>query len=412
MISGSSMEVMKDEWLDRDTEVQISRLKRIDWDFFNYKSRDPGYILHWYPARIIGAIPSTLIGLLSKDDDVVLDPFCGTGTNLVEAARAGRPSLGYDISHIAVLISEIRLQILRAPKSLLSIDNPVDKFLFEPLFSKDKPQPNEVREKIDKAMSYGDYLDRWFSLDQLSETAFLFLLCERCNDTIQRKFFSVVLSHCLRQVVGYANMGWSHLSDNVFPKKISRFSVAESFKSKLEKIRLEIQAYEKLKTTPMTVETHVFNEDSCRLIEETARGTVDIVITSPPYPGTCDYALTQRLSLPWFSIDPDSELSIEIGSRHYRHRGDFLETYKRKIGQCFMGVARRLKKYGKLAVVFPRFNDERDRVIDQLISVIEERGFKQFYTGIRNIHRTKRGLHWNIGTAVQQQIIAVFLKIE
>src|SRR6266566_1345483 len=40
--------------------------------------------------------------------DLVLDPFCGTGTTLVEAKKCGIPSVGCDAHPFAALVSRVK----------------------------------------------------------------------------------------------------------------------------------------------------------------------------------------------------------------------------------------------------------------------------------------------------------------
>ena len=61
--------------------------------------------LHRMMSRVGGFLPALvryLIGAYSRPGDVVLDPFCGKGTALLEAALAGRRAVGGDISPDAV----------------------------------------------------------------------------------------------------------------------------------------------------------------------------------------------------------------------------------------------------------------------------------------------------------------------
>ncbi len=54
--------------------------------------------IHPYPAKFIPQIPSRIIDECSNERHTVLDPFCGSGTTLLEARRKGRDSIGFDIN--------------------------------------------------------------------------------------------------------------------------------------------------------------------------------------------------------------------------------------------------------------------------------------------------------------------------
>ena len=94
--------------LHRSTSETISRLLNTDWSFPNESGGDGLYSLHPYPAKFIPQIPRALI----KDIGVaycgvVFDPFCGSGTTLIEAQSLGYSSVGIDLNPIATLISKV-----------------------------------------------------------------------------------------------------------------------------------------------------------------------------------------------------------------------------------------------------------------------------------------------------------------
>jgi hypothetical protein len=61
-----------------------------------------------YPARFTPAFARTAIAAFTKRGDLVLDPFVGGGTTLVEARLAGRLGLGSDLNPLAVLVSRAK----------------------------------------------------------------------------------------------------------------------------------------------------------------------------------------------------------------------------------------------------------------------------------------------------------------
>ncbi|MHC4107200.1 MAG: DNA-methyltransferase [Planctomycetota bacterium] len=62
-----------------------------------------------YPTQKPLALLSLLVDACCPREGVVLDPFCGSGTALVAAARSGRRFLGIDVNPEAVRISKERL---------------------------------------------------------------------------------------------------------------------------------------------------------------------------------------------------------------------------------------------------------------------------------------------------------------
>lgn len=63
-----------------------------------------------YPTQKPVALLERIVGLASDPGDLVLDPFCGSGTTLVAAQRLGRRSLGIDVEPEALRIARERLE--------------------------------------------------------------------------------------------------------------------------------------------------------------------------------------------------------------------------------------------------------------------------------------------------------------
>src|SRR5919108_536779 len=67
-----------------------------------------------YPARFSPAFARAAIELFTKPGDLVLDPFSGGGTTVVEAYALGRSAVGSDISHLAAFIGQVKVTPLSA----------------------------------------------------------------------------------------------------------------------------------------------------------------------------------------------------------------------------------------------------------------------------------------------------------
>ncbi len=68
-----------------------------------------------YPARFSPEFARSAIHAFSKPGDLVLDPFVGGGTTLVEAMRLGRRSIGADVNELATFVSSVKTTILTEP---------------------------------------------------------------------------------------------------------------------------------------------------------------------------------------------------------------------------------------------------------------------------------------------------------
>ncbi len=63
-----------------------------------------------YPTQKPEALLERVILASSNEGDVVLDPFCGSGTTLAVAKRLGRRFLGIDVSPVAVAVARGRIE--------------------------------------------------------------------------------------------------------------------------------------------------------------------------------------------------------------------------------------------------------------------------------------------------------------
>ena len=102
------MEAPREELL----EAAVRRFENRDWTFADAKTNGGVHSIHPYPARFIPQIPGTLLDTFHHvTGGAVLDPFCGSGTTLVECSARGIPSVGVDINHIAVLVASVKVKV-------------------------------------------------------------------------------------------------------------------------------------------------------------------------------------------------------------------------------------------------------------------------------------------------------------
>lgn len=82
---------------------------------------DATHSVHPYPARLIRHIPRFFFeSSVIPQDGVVVDPFCGSGTVLLEALLSGRRAVGVDSNPVATLISAVKTSPLDTSKARLA----------------------------------------------------------------------------------------------------------------------------------------------------------------------------------------------------------------------------------------------------------------------------------------------------
>jgi len=67
-----------------------------------------------YPARFSPTFASTAIELFSAPGDLVLDPYMGGGTTIVEAMVSGRRVVGVDLNSLAIFVTKVKTSILES----------------------------------------------------------------------------------------------------------------------------------------------------------------------------------------------------------------------------------------------------------------------------------------------------------
>jgi adenine-specific DNA methylase len=109
--------------IDEDGNVVMGQAKKgvplsDVWDipFLNPKAKERV----GYPTQKPIVLLEQIIKLVTAENDIVLDPFMGSGTTLVAAKLLGRRFIGFDISDDALMLAEKRLNtIVRTDSNLL-----------------------------------------------------------------------------------------------------------------------------------------------------------------------------------------------------------------------------------------------------------------------------------------------------
>jgi hypothetical protein len=83
------------------------------------KQHHPIHTLHPYPHKLVPSIARALIQHYSREHDTILDPFCGSGTALVEALMCGRHAIGYDSNPLAYAIARAKIALLCMDRTAL-----------------------------------------------------------------------------------------------------------------------------------------------------------------------------------------------------------------------------------------------------------------------------------------------------
>ena len=79
------------------------------WDFRGANTKEYTHCYHNYPAMMIPQIARRLIEEYKPEGAKrLLDPYCGSGTSLIEGMLAGLGVTGFDLNPLAVFISGVK----------------------------------------------------------------------------------------------------------------------------------------------------------------------------------------------------------------------------------------------------------------------------------------------------------------
>ena len=101
------VKIVNEPDLDYQIKIYSRNAKIVDdsWDFRNSNTKDFTHCFHSYPAMMIPQVARRIIDNLGKKSKILFDPYCGTGTSLVEANLKGIDAIGTDLNPLARLIA-------------------------------------------------------------------------------------------------------------------------------------------------------------------------------------------------------------------------------------------------------------------------------------------------------------------
>lgn len=249
---------------------------------------------HPYPCKFP---PAVALEHLSPET-VILDPYCGSGTTLLEAAAQGHAVIGVDCNPIAVLVS--RCKLIRGDKVFLDEGKSAIK-----LFKR------EADTFLRPTNGLPDFhgRDHWFMPHVQAELAGIL---EAIDQVAPSGDLRIVLQTALSSIVNRVSNQDSETRYARVERDVAPGVTSTAFVSKARGI---IDAIEERGLLPRDHSEAVHLAD-IRDGLPVESGSVDLIITSPPYANTMDYYLyhKQRMNILGFSFR--DTMKAEIGSRH------------------------------------------------------------------------------------------------
>lgn len=290
----------------------LNKLERHCWDFPDSKSSKGSlHAIHPYPAKFIPEIPQALIAEFAPAaGSLILDPFCGSGTSLVEAQRAGYDAVGVDLNPIACRIS--RLKTGPTPRSL----GLVASHCRDMAVAISGEIPHDIPN-----------LSHWFQ-PQVSDavsalkTAIQSEAPADCRDALELALSSILVR------VSNQDSDTRYAAVN---KEITRKQVLDLFLESAGRIEAALRA-----RPAVSSEVKIIESDILSVKPDVIGRRVGLVVTSPPYPNAYEYWLYHKYRMWWLGHDALRVKEREIGARaHFFGGGAKAGDFERQMAGVF-----------------------------------------------------------------------------
>ncbi len=332
------------------------------------------HFIHSYPAKLLQQIPYFFLNntIFSKENDIVMDPFCGTGTVLLEASLANRNAIGIDVNPLASLIAKTKtskVDISKLEKELESIQK-----LFKIYKSSKKKYylPNVSN------------IDYWYSKINIRKLSKIKDIINQIKDSEIKEFYLVVFSICCKKF-SYADPRISvpvKINKDKFSeghqlreaairslKFIDKNQVFEFFIEQAKKNISRLTEYQNVMMMNLN-EVSVYNSDIKHLANNLIKNnSIHLILTSPPYVSAQKYIRASSLSLQWLELSNSTIPELDkqsIGREHFPKK-----EYEKL---CLLGI----KKIDSILSIIYEENKLRAYITFKYLEEMQE-SFKYYY---------------------------------
>lgn len=324
--------------IDAGPEYQQLLTRALDVSADDPYATDHVHGFHSYPARLHARTAQSLVLSLTRSGQSVLDPFCGSGTVLVEANLSGRTALGIDANPLAVQLSRLKLhKTTEAERSAL-----LEQAQVVAAFAEDRRVA-----KAGPSKRYPRMIAVQFDPHVLLELDGLFSAIHAVQDNYCRAALSLVASSLLNKVSRRA----SDTSVAAQPKRLASGFVIRFFGKKTQELVTRLREFADKVPSGMR-EPSVRLGDARQLPLDAE--SVNAIVTSPPYPGVYDYVEHHWLRLKWLGFDTRHLENHEIGAKRQALRNSpdaFREAFHQQLQDCLREMARVIVPDGSIALV-------------------------------------------------------------
>ncbi|MHA1781681.1 MAG: DNA methyltransferase [Candidatus Thorarchaeota archaeon] len=317
-----------------------------DWTFERASTNYMTHGLHPYPARMIPQIARKLILRYSEPGATIWDPFCGSGTVLVESMLLERKSIGTDLNPFAIFLSKVKTSPIEPDTLSVASRKIIEQVL--------TLKPGDAEAQIPLIHN----IDYWFKKYVQKDLGQILALVNGVEDSDLRDFFRLCFASTVRDV---SNM------------KKGEFKIVRMKADKLKRFHPEVASIfvkHVQRCVPLMKSFYAALVDkgvyAPKIIEIDNRvapidpGSVDLVVTSPPYGDsgtTVAYGQYSKYPALWIGLEHEDVVSVDKrslgGSNKHDHSDGDLES--KSLSAIYQQVRAKSQKRAKQLLGF--FND-------------------------------------------------------
>ncbi len=371
------------------TSKLAHELNNGEWDFHGKDTQQHLHALHPYPARFIPQIPRKAILEWSSSGDVILDPFCGCGTTLLESIILGRGAIGVDNNAVACLVSRAKI----VPYSLNEI-KALGEFV---------ENLRHVLAEVSSIIPLPDYHNAsyWFDVEALKDLARLRVAINQLPENAKVFALAVFSSIIVRVSNQDSNTRYARVK-----KSYKSGDAVKWFKKRLTDAINRLWEIKDIPKARATV--HCADGRNLNFLPD---GSVHLIVTSPPYLNAYDYHKYHRHRIHWIDGDVSLARDTEIGKHDTFTRPKATPNrYFEDMRQCFVEWKRVLVPSGRVFIVIGDgiVSKKPVAVGDMFVEIMKTLGIEYTDRWIRSLQMTRKSFNQN--TRINKEHLLLFTK--
>lgn len=274
---------------------------------------------HTYPARLHPASAKILVEFLGEGatrTQPIVDPFCGSGTVLVEARANGLRAIGSDLNPLAILVARAKTWTVapRRRKTLRDVGLSIASSALAAGKAARRGGASSAPAPLRRVPGFDPNarnrrLASWFAPHVRRELEDLAARLDALRD--EDAELADILTACLSSILYKVSSRTSDTDPTWVARNISRGQAARLFGQRLELLLAGLDDMAKIPGSP----PDIHELDVRKMATIVPDGTAAAIITSPPYAGTYNYAEHQRLRMDFLGLRHRDLDEGELGSR-------------------------------------------------------------------------------------------------